>query len=460
MATVKNVNILTPQEYEQYNFNKITTDISDMEKVSEPPRVALDSLGCKLNQAEMEHLARQLAGAGYRLVAPTDEADIYILNTCTVTHVADRKSRHKLRLAHRRNPDARLVAIGCYAGRAPEELAQIEGVDLVLGNDQKWNLANLLEDINTLKRPAIAIPVSNELYKNSRRTRAFIKVQDGCRNSCAYCIVPLVRNQVDSVPAEAVVAQVRERVAAGYKEVVLTGTEIGTYSCGGVNLASLLGRILAETSVARLRLSSLQTPEISPGLIGLWRDSRLCPHFHLSLQSGSDAVLGRMKRRYNTADYRRTVAIIRESVPEAAITTDVITGFPAETEAEFRETLEFCRQMRFARIHVFPYSPRPGTAAAEMPQPVPEKVKKQRSRQMLELAKESAQSFQQRFLGRTLEVLFEQKTGGIWSGLTGNYIKVYAKSGIDSANQLLPVKLVESYKDGVWGEAKEFHQNT
>ncbi len=421
-----------------------------MDRGPEAPRVALDSLGCKLNQAEIEHLAWQLAGAGYRLVAPTDEADIYILNTCTVTHVADRKSRHKLRLAHRLNPDARLVAIGCYAGRAPRELSRIEGVDLVLGNDRKRNLLQILGESSGRERPATGASMSP--YENSRRTRAFIKVQDGCRNFCAYCIVPLVRNQVASVPAEAVVAQAGERVAAGYKEVVLTGTEIGTYSCGGVNLFDLLGRILAETSVARLRLSSLQPPEISMGLIGLWRDSRLCPHFHLSLQSGSDAVLGRMKRRYNTADYRRAVALIRESVPDVAITTDVITGFPAETESEFRETLEFCRQMQFARIHVFPYSPRPGTAAAQMPQPVPEKTKKQRSRQMLDLAQDSAQNFQKQFLGRTMEVLFEQKNGGVWSGLTGNYIKVYIRGGDDLTNKLMPVKIQKIYKDGVWGK--------
>ncbi len=178
----------------------------------------------------------------------------------------------------------------------------------------------------------------------------------------------------------------------------------------------------------------------------------MCPHFHLSLQSGSDAVLKRMKRRYTTADYRRAVALIRESVPDVAITTDVIVGFPGETDAEFQETFDFCRQMQFARIHVFPYSPRPGTEAATMPQQVPAGVKKERSRQMLALAKESARGFQQRFLGRTMEVLWEQQAGGVWSGLTGNYIKVYTRSSEDLTNRLLPVKLVKIYRDGVWGE--------
>ncbi len=412
--------------------------------------MALDSLGCKLNQAEIQSLARQLTEAGYRLVAPADKADIYILNTCTVTHVADRKSRHLLRLARRRNPAARLVAIGCYAERSPHELARIEGVDLVLGNDQKWHLLKLLEDADNRSWPSSV--VSSVFHESSRRTRAFIKVQDGCRNFCAYCIVPFVRSREENVPVDEVTALVAGLVATGCQEVVLTGTEIGTYNCNDTNLRGLLERVLSETAVARLRLSSLQPPEISPELIESWRDSRLCPHFHLSLQSGSDTVLKRMKRRYTSADYRRVVSLIRDSVPDVAITTDVIVGFPGETESEFQETLDFCRQLEFARIHVFPFSPRPGTGAATMPQQVSEKVKKLRSQQMLALAEESAQNFQQQFLGKTMEVLWEQKAGGVWSGLTGNYIKVYARSHENLTNRLLPAKLVKLYRDGVWGE--------
>jgi threonylcarbamoyladenosine tRNA methylthiotransferase MtaB len=421
-----------------------------IDRVTEVPRVALDSLGCKLNQAEIELLSRQFTEAGYRLVASADEADIYILNTCTVTHVADRKSRHMLRLAHRRNPHAQLVAIGCYAERAPWELEQIEGVDLVLGNAQKSRLLQLLGEPGKLSWPGagdLVVP-----YYNSHRTRAFIKVQDGCHNFCTYCIVPLVRSLKENVPVDQVVSEVGERVAAGYKEVVLTGTEIGTYNYKGVSLGGLLEHILAETAVARLRLSSLQPQEISSQLIGLWCDRRLCPHFHLSLQSGSDGVLHRMKRRYDTAQYRQKVSLIRQAVPEVAITTDVIVGFPGETAAEFQESHNFYRQMQFARIHVFPYSPRPGTEAAKMTQTVDDRVKRQRSQKMLALARESTLSFNRLFLGRTMEVLWEQKVGSIWSGLTGAYIKVYAESSRDLTNKLLSVKLVEIYKDGVWGE--------
>jgi len=416
----------------------------------ERPRVALDSVGCKLNQAEIELLARRLEQAGYSVVSSPDDADIYVLNTCTVTHVADRKSRHLLRMARRWNPDVKLVAVGCYAERMPGELSRIDGVDLVIGNDRKDELPRILGDIAGEERGGEDDTVA--VSPAARRTRAFIKVQDGCRNYCAYCIVPLVRRRDESVLAEQVVAQVRERVAAGFKEAVLTGTEIGTYNDNGTGLEGLVRRVLAETGIVHLRLSSLQPPEITPGLIGLWHNPRLCPHFHLSLQSGSGAVLRRMRRRYAVDGYRRAVALIREIVPGVAITTDIIVGFPGETDSEFRESHEFCREMEFARIHVFPYSPRPGTAAADMPGHVPAAVKKERGQSMLALAEESAKRFREACLGQTVEVLWEQKAGGVWSGLTGNYIKVYLKSASGLANTITPVKPVKLYRDGVSGE--------
>ena len=408
----------------------------------ESVKVALDSLGCKLNQAEMELLARQLAEAGYKLVSPNDTADVYILNTCTVTHIADRKSRHWLRLAHWRNPDARLVATGCYAQRAPDELAQIEGVSLVVGNKEKPYLLPLLEESGLINSSARVQCGSTSRYYSGFRTRAFIKVQDGCDSFCSYCIVPLVRGREKSLPVDQVIAEVRHRISDGYKEVVLTGTEIGSYNYDGVNLRGLLENILAETNVTRLRLSSLQPQEISPELIDLWSDNRLCRHFHLSLQSGSDRVLRRMKRRYCVSDYQQVVSLIRSLIPEAAITTDIIVGFPGETSAEFEQSYQLCQQLEFARIHVFPYSPRQGTEAARMPQPVGDKVKRERSQKMLASAKESAENFRQRFLGKTMGVLWEKQSNGIWSGLTDNYIKVYTKSDKDLTNKLLPVKLV------------------
>ncbi len=423
-----------------------------MNKGSGSTRVALDTIGCKLNQAETELLAKQLAEAGYHLVSPTDEADVYILNTCTVTHIADSKSRHRLRLAHMRNPDALLIATGCYAERAPRELAQIEGVGLVVGNDNKPYLLRMLEESGGITNPVCSQGDSTSSHYDGFRTRAFIKVQDGCNSFCAYCIVPLVRRRERSLPAEQVVAEVRHRIDNGYKEVVLTGVKIGSYNDNGLKLKGLLEYILAETDVTRLRLSSLQPQEISPELIRLWHDRRLCRHFHLSLQSGNDAVLGRMNRCYSISDYQEAVSLIRSLVPEVAITTDVIVGFPGETEAEFEESYKFCRQMEFARIHVFSYSSRNGTEAARLPRQIRAQVKKQRSQMMLALARESVRNFSQRFLGKVMPVLWEKRSADIWSGHTDNYIKVYTRSDEDLTNQLLPLKLVEVYGDGVWGE--------
>ncbi len=409
-------------------------------------------MGCKLNQAEIELLAGEFADAGYQLVSPAEKADVYILNTCTVTHIADSKSRHWLRWTHRQNPGALIVVTGCYAQRAPRELAQIDGVSLVLNNNEKPHLLRLLEESGRMSSPVSAKNGSTAGYYNGFRTRALVKVQDGCNNFCSYCVVPLVRSGERSLPVGQVITEVRHRVAQGYKEVVLTGVKIGSYNDEGVNLTGLLGRILTETGVERLRLSSLQPQEITPEFIGLWCDSRLCRHFHLSLQSGSDGVLSRMKRHYSAGDYQRSVSLIRSLVPEAAITTDVIAGFPGETEVEFEESYDFCRQVGFARTHVFPYSPRQETQAAQMPNQVRYKVKKQRSQRMLALAEESAENFSQQFLDKIMPILWEKQSGdGLWSGHTDNYIKVYIKSSEDLTNRLVPVKLVEVSGDGVWG---------
>ena len=396
--------------------------------------VALETLGCKLNQAESESLARQLAERGCRVVPPSDGAAIYILNTCTVTHIADRKSRHLLRLAQRRNPGAFIIAIGCYAERAPEELAQVTGVDRVLGNEEKARLLDVLEEQGL-------ISTSSALLPQMHRTRSLVKVQEGCNQFCSYCIVPLVRGREHSLPLDKAVAEVRARVERGYREVVLTGTQIGSYR----NSPELLiQHILVETGVERLRLSSLQPQEITAALLALWQDfsKRLCRHLHLPLQSGSDAVLQRMGRRYSTEDYEQAVAKIREAIPDVAITTDVMVGFPGETDEEFAESYSFCQRMAFANIHVFPYSERPGTPAKLMPEKIDEPVKKERSERMLKLARESARRFEEQFLGRTMLVLWEREVDdGVWVGLTDNYIRVVAQSNEPLKNWLIPVRL-------------------
>ena len=415
-------------------------------------KVALESLGCKLNQAEIELLAEQFTRAGYQVVPPTARADVYVLNTCTVTHVADRKCRHRLRLARSRNPDALVVAVGCYGERAGGELAQIEGVDLVLGNQDKVDLPGRLGELGYLGEPS---PALDEIvgFPFGFRTRAFVKVQDGCNNFCAYCIVPLVRGRERSLPAEEIIAEVRSRVSAGYREVVLTGVKVGAYGYDGVGLAGLLKLILAEIGVTRLRLSSLQPQEISPELIGLWDDGRLCPHFHLSLQSGSDGVLQRMRRKYSVGDYSEAVSLIRQQVPDVAITTDVIVGFPGETDEEFEESFAFVQRLPLSYLHVFTYSARPGTRAAEMPDQVNHEVRKQRTHRLRALSTQKAEDFAMLSVGETLEVVVEtpRDESGRVSGIADNYLRVSFEGSDDLRGQLVRVAIDEAHGRDVIG---------
>ena len=415
-------------------------------------RVAFDTLGCKLNQAETEALTDKLLKSGYHVVNPEEEFDIYILNTCTVTHIADRKARHLLRMAHRRNPNAVLVAAGCYVEHAANDLLKIEGVKLAVGNKEKMNLPQLLKESGLVA--ADGYDFFAGYHCDNQRTRSFIRIQDGCNNFCSYCIVPYVRGREKSVPPEQVVKEINDKVSHGFKEVVLTGTEIGSYNYDGLNLNELIDIILKETSIERLRLSSLQPQEVTPALISLWKDKRLCPHFHLSLQSGSDSVLKRMRRLYTTDDYANAVSLIRSVAGDAAITTDIIAGFPGESDDEFSESYNFCKKMGFARIHVFSYSKRRGTAANIMPNQISPQVKKKRSDLMLALAEEAAAAFYSSFIGKKLEVLWEQENNGNWNGYSGNYIKVFAESDKDLTNVITEVSVTSLYGGGVWGEIK------
>ena len=396
--------------------------------------IILETLGCKLNQAESESLAWQFAERGYSIVPASDGADIYILNTCTVTHIADRKSRHLLRLARRRNPSAFIIATGCYAERATSELAQVAEVDMIIGNEEKSRLLDVLQERGLIVRSSALLP-------KIHRTRSLVKVHEGCNRFCSYCIVPFVRGLERSLPPDEALAEVIARVERGYREVVLTGTQIGSYRNG---LCSLIRRILAETDVQRLRLSSLQPQEITPVLLTLWQDfaQHLCRHIHLPLQSGSNAVLQRMGRSYSTEDYEQAVSRIREAIPDVSITTDVIVGFPGETVDEYAESYRFCQRMAFSNIHIFPYSERTGTRAALMPDKIDERIKKKRSECMLKLAEESARSFRERFVGHTMMVLWEQEVQeGTWVGLTDNYIRVAARSEEPLRNRLMPAIL-------------------
>ena len=418
------------------------------------PTVSLLTLGCKLNQSDSEAIARRLIGEGVRVSdRPERGADAFVINSCSVTHVADRKARHLVRLARRLSPRAQVVITGCYAETAPADLAQQTGADAVLRNRDKGSIPDwLLERLRERGDPSAGCPAP---VRGGLRTRAFVKIQEGCDELCAFCIVPYTRGRETSVPIERVVAEVRAREAEGVQEVVLTGTQLGNY---GRDLGRreegprrLLAALLEGTSLPRLRLSSLQAQDISPGLVSLWRDGRLCPHFHLPLQSGSDDVLQRMRRRYRARQFRGAVAMIRDAVPDVAITTDVIAGFPGETDADFEATLGLCEELQFAAIHAFPYSRRPQTGAALMAGHLAPPVKRGRLERLLEAGRVSAEAFRWRFLGRVLGVLWEEEKDGVWQGLTGNYIRVYTSAGEDLANRLLPTRLEALEGEAVLG---------
>jgi len=417
-------------------------------------RVAFYTLGCKLNQAETESLADQFSQAGFQIVDSDCEADICVANTCTVTHIADRKSRHWLRLARRRNPRALLIATGCYAQRSHEELRDL--ADLVVDNREKEKLLDVVRGLRAEdRRPDEGEPTQSRVLAGSVRTRSLIKIQDGCHAPCTYCIVPRVRPREYSLPSSRIIDEVKQKVALGYREVVLTGTRVGSYRDDGTNIKDLLQLILEHTGIKRLRLSSLQPSEISPELLALWQDKRLCPHFHLALQSGSDSVLQRMKRSYTLGQYQRTIDLIKGTIPEAAITTDILVGFPGETDEEFEQSYSFCQRAGFANIHVFPFSPRPDTVAATMPDQVKHDIKQRRNQRMLELSRTSRDRFCEQFLGQTMPVLWEQETrpgSGIYSGLTGNYIRAFARSETYLNNKITPVKFVGLRNHGMWGE--------
>jgi threonylcarbamoyladenosine tRNA methylthiotransferase MtaB len=409
------------------------------------PTVAIHTLGCKLNQAESEKLARELSLAGYGF-AQGNAADIHILNTCSVTHIADRKSRHMVRILRSKNPQAFIIVTGCYAESAGQDLVDC-GADWVVDNRYKMSLP---DEITSKIKGLLNYKHKGDALSSTERVRSFIKIQDGCQNFCSYCIVPYVRPNVFSLDANEVIMEIREKVAAGYAEVVLTGTEIGAYIDKGLKLSGLVQRILEETDIKRLHLSSLQPQSVSPQLLGLWNDNRLSRHFHLALQSGSDSVLKRMRRKYNTAQYKKTVDRILDIMPDASITTDIIVGFPGESDAEFLESYNFCENTGFAAMHVFVYSARPGTLAAQMPGKVGEKLKKERSLQMLELAAHIADNFAGRFIGQTRDVLWENETGrgsGICTGLTDNYIRTYAKSGVNIIGKIMKARLIDRAED-------------
>ena len=419
--------------------------------------VAIHTHGCKLNQADSQALARRFRQAGYLVVEPSAPADVVVLNTCTVTATADAKARQFLRAARRRNPAAVVVATGCYAQRSPTELEGLTEVSLVIGNTGKTGLVEAVQEVAdapTANAPAAASLASSALHRSggSVRTRAMVKIQEGCDQVCAYCIVPKVRGRERSIPPETIIGEINRHAEEGFREVALTGTQLGTYGFDlpGADLPRLLERILAETGVERVRVSSLQAHEISAPLLELWSDPRLMPHFHIPLQSGCDTTLKAMRRRYDTAQFAAAVELVRGKYPGAGVTTDIIVGFPGETAADFGASLDFAAAMQFSDIHAFPYSSRPGTSAAYFQGQVSEPEKRARMGEMLALSAESVFRFRESQLGMARPVLWERRAGseGIWSGLTDNYLRVRTASDTYLANRITNARLTGL--DGDW----------
>lgn len=449
-------------------------------------KAALHNLGCKVNAYETEAMQQMLEEAGYEIVPFTEEADVYVINTCSVTNMADRKSRQMLHRAKHKNPNAVVVAAGCYVQTKEEEAITDEAIDIVIGNNKKHELVAKLDEfwvghektehedqaeikcqaddmLNCEKIEAV-VDINGEkqeyeeLYmdKPSEHTRAFIKVQDGCNQFCSYCIIPYARGRVRSRNLQSVLDEVHRLTENGYQEVVLTGIHLSSYGVDtGENLLHLIQEIHKVDKIKRIRLGSLEpkivTEEFASELSKL---EKICPHFHLSLQSGCDATLQRMNRKYSSAEYKEGSDILRKYFHHPAITTDVIVGFPGETEEEFTITKAFLEDIHFYEMHIFKYSKRQGTRAAVMPNQVPETLKNVRSAELIELGDNMSKEFRNFYLGREEEVLFEEETviGGIsyYVGYTREYVKVAKVSNTPLENQLVKGTLVKALEQDVY----------
>lgn len=430
-------------------------------------KVAAYTLGCKVNQYETDALLTIFRQAGYETVEFGQRADVYVINTCTVTNEGERKSRQIIRRATAKNPDAIVVVVGCFAQVAPEKALAIPGVDLVLGTRDRARIIDLIERVKKERHPLSAVvdvmraDTFEELPMEGAhgRTRAHLKIQEGCSNFCSYCIIPYARGPVRSRPVESVVAEAKRLAEAGYKEIVLTGIHLGGYGSDlkpPSDLADIMEHLIVVPEIMRIRIGSVEITELTPRLIEILATSqKACRHLHIPLQSGDDEILKRMNRKYTTVDFLATLTELRSRIPDLAVTTDLIVGFPGETEEHFANALAFVEKARFARMHIFPYSPRAGTAAAKYPGQVSRAEKEERSHRMMELANRMAREFQQGFAGRTMEVLFEQEakeSPGMMEGLTDNYIRVIAKAGEEVKGKILPVRLTQVGKDGMLGE--------
>lgn len=419
-------------------------------------RVAFYTLGCKVNQYETEAMLELFEKEGYEKAETEDYADVYVINTCTVTHMSDRKSRQYIRRMKKKNPDAIIAVVGCYSQVSPEEILSIDEVNLVMGTNDRKKIVEEVKKIDASRKVSTVDDIMKvkafeeiEINKTNGKTRAFLKIQDGCDRYCSYCIIPYARGRVRSRDLESIVKEVENLAANGYKEVVLTGIHVASYGKDiketDIKLLDVIKQINDIEGIERIRLSSVEpilfTDEFVEAVSAM---DKVCPHYHLSLQSGCDETLKRMKRRYTTEEYKTIVDILRAAIPNVSITTDVIVGFPGETNEEFDKTYEFLKDIELTHMHIFKYSPRKGTPAATMENQVDPSTKHERSEKLLQLNEENFKKFGQKMLDKEFNVLFEQKVGdNKFEGLTENYVKVIVESDKDLSEQILKVKITD-----------------
>ena len=429
-------------------------------------KAASFALGCKVNQYESEAIAELFAEKGYEIVGIDEEADVYVINTCTVTNFGDKKSRQLIRKVKRQNENAIVAVVGCYAQTAPKELMEIAGVNLVIGTKDRAQIVEMVEQydrangvenhVSDIMMEGVFEPLS--IHKLANRTRAYLKIQDGCSQYCSYCIIPYARGPIRSREPQEVVAEVKRLAENGFKEVVLTGIHVASYGKDrrDTSLLDILKQVHEVEGIERIRFSSIEpnvvTEEFAQTMAAL---PKVCDHFHLSLQSGCDKTLKEMNRKYDTEKYRQAAATLRKYLPKVALTTDIIVGFPGETEEDFRESYAFAEEIGFAKIHVFPYSPKRGTPAAARKDQLLNAVKSERSHTLIQLSDRMATDFLADAVGTDAEVLYERAVGeGIYEGHTTNYMKVHGRSEADLTNRIAKTHITRAEGEMLFGDVE------
>ena len=428
-------------------------------------RAAFATLGCKVNQYETESMEGLFKTHGYELVSFSEEADVYVINTCSVTQLGEKKSRQLIRRAHRMNPAAVVAVTGCYAQAEAETIRAMEGVGVVIGTRERGRIVELVEEAMASGQTQDVVGNIMEadtfedipLTEWPLRTRAFLKIQEGCTNFCTYCIIPYTRGPLRSRPVDSIREEAGRLADGGFHEIVLTGIHLGAYGrdlTDDIDLADAAQAVLDAGGIKRLRIGSLESIEVSPKLLALLKeDGRICHHLHLPLQAGHDVVLKAMNRHYTAAEFKDLLAHLLSEVPDLAITTDIIVGFPGETDEIFKETLKYVESLPLSGMHVFPYSRRKGTPAASYPNQVEESVKKERAHRMGQLAEQKAQDYAATWIGKDVEILVERCTDGRIEGLTPQYIRVHAEGQAEEGTFLTvcPQKVTEA---GLWAVVK------